>query len=190
VASPVGSFDFTSWYAAIIYFVGGLLVLAAGAEKLYGWGRWLYRRARPVRPEPPIPPPVYISEQIGSSTSTAHEPGAPHRHLSRISPRYEIHNGGGDHTIRNVTTGVRRRGSDTGGHQFDWFASDIQPLKHRLVKDVEIPSAMFRDVHESVGIEAFVVWARFTDAAGRPWEVTRDAHTKAAGEQLAPPPFE
>jgi hypothetical protein len=31
---------------------------------------------------------------------------------------------------------------------------------------VEIPPEVFRDVHESVNIEAFVVWARFIDAAG------------------------
>jgi hypothetical protein len=83
-----------------------------------------------------------------------------------------------------VTTGVRRRESAAVDHQFGWHASDIEPLGHRTVKDVEIPPEVFRDVHESVNIEAFVVWARFIDAAGRVWEVTRDAHTKQAGEQL------
>lgn len=67
-----------------------------------------------------------------------------------------------------------------GGHQFDWYASEIAPLDRRLVKDVEIPPELFRDVHESVAQEAFVFWARFTDASGRPWEVVRDAHTKQA----------
>ena len=87
-----------------------------------------------------------------------------------------------------MTTGVRRRGG-TAEHQFDWRVSEIEPLGHRDVEDVEIPPEMFRDVHETVAQEAFVFWARFTDATGRIWEITCDAHTRQAGEQLlrAPP---
>ena len=183
------AFDFTSWYAAIVYVVGGLLVLVAAAEKLYGWSRSLRRRVLPEPPPPPIPPPVRISDQISANLSYAQDPGAPHRHLARIAPRYTIHNGGGDQAIRDVMTGVRRRGG-TSEHRFDWHASEIDPLGERVVKDVEIPPEMFRDVHESVAQEAFVFWARFTDASGRVWEVTRDAHTKQAGEQLLAAPSE
>jgi hypothetical protein len=49
---------------------------------------------------------------------------------------------------------------------------------------------MFRDVHESTNMEAFVVWARFKDVGGRLWEITRDVHTGQAGEQLNPPPLD
>jgi hypothetical protein len=47
-------FDFTSWYAAVIYVVGGLLVLVAAAEKVFGWSRWLRGQLRPEAPEPPV----------------------------------------------------------------------------------------------------------------------------------------
>lgn len=178
-------FDFTSWYATTIYVFGGVLVLVAAAEKLYGWSRWLHRK---VRPEPLIPPPVSIGEQISAVRSYAQDEGEPTRHLAWISPRYEIRNDGPDYAIRDVTTGVRRR-DRPGDYQFDWHRPDIPPLTHRTVEGVEIPPKMFRDVHESVAQEAFVFWARFLAAGGR-WEVTRDAHTKQAGEQFNPPPLE
>jgi hypothetical protein len=181
------AFDFTSWYALLAYIAAAYLLWRAFAGQLINDARAIKRRLRPDAPEPQFPPPVWISDQISASVSYSQTPGTPHRHLSRISPRYEIHNGGPDHAIRNVTTGVRRRGLDRGGHEFDWHASDIPPASDRTVENVEIPPEMFRDVHESLGIEAFVVWARFSDVTGRVWEVTRDAHTKAAAEQLDPP---
>jgi hypothetical protein len=181
------AFDFTSWYAALAYVAAAYLLWRAFAGQLVADARTVKRKLKPDPPEPQFPPPVFISEQISTSISLAQDADAPHRHLSRISPRYEIHNGGADRKITDVTTGVRRRGFDTGGHQFDWYASDIRPLDHRTVENVEIPPEMFRDVHESVNIEAFVVWARFTDVTGRVWEVTRDAHTKAAGSSSPRP---
>ena len=179
------AFELWSVWGVLVAGAGVILVVlayVAGAEKLYV----LWRKLRPEPRESPFPPPVYISEQIPSSVSLAVGDDGK-RYLSRIAPMYEIHNGSPEHRIRNVTTDVRRRGQVRGGHQFDWHEAIIEPGHNAAVRDVEIPPAMFRDVHESVAMEAFIVWARFTDASGREWEVTRDANTKQAGEQVGPP---
>lgn len=180
-------FDFTSWYAVLVYIAGAYLLWRTFAGQVIADARAVRRKVKPEPPEPPIPPLVSIGEQIGASISYAQDEGEAHRHLAWIRPTFEVHNDGADYAIRDVTTGVRRR-DRAGDHQFNWHAPDIPPLTHRRVEGVEIPPAMFRDVHESVAQDAFVFWARFLAAGGR-WEVTRDAHTKQRGEQLNPPPL-
>ncbi len=56
---PLG-LDFTSGYATTVYVVGGLLLLVAAAEKLWGWSRW-------------------VRQNVGSQTTpvTGSAPGQP-----------------------------------------------------------------------------------------------------------------
>ena len=53
-------FDFESWYATLIYILGGLLVLVAALEKVYGWSRWVHRLFRPKPAAPPSRAPVIV----------------------------------------------------------------------------------------------------------------------------------
>ncbi len=115
-------FDFTSGYAALIYVLGGALVLIAAAETLYGWGRWLKRKARPEPPRQPLPPQITISAPSTSVRLTQDE-DAPHRRLEAVEPEYTITNFSSDRTIHQVRTGVRRRDGTGGDHQFDWYGA-------------------------------------------------------------------
>jgi hypothetical protein len=101
----VAAFDFTSWYATVIYVVGGLLVLVAAAEKLYGWTRSLRRRgqreaspltaARTHVPESSHPEQSpgstadHASLQPEESQGSAAVPAAPQRELVAADPAVE-----------------------------------------------------------------------------------------------------
>jgi hypothetical protein len=182
--------DWTGSTAIALYALIGAIAAALVIFEYTGRGVRLV--VRELRGEPPEPPSVAVSEQISAEIELVQDEGAPHRRLGTIKPRFEIHNGSPDYAIRDVRAGVRLRGWEASkGHQFDWYVAEIAPGQRAEVASVEIPPAMFRDAHESaVAQEAFVFWARFTDASGRFWEVWRDAHTKQAGEQLDPPPLD
>lgn len=182
-------FDFASGYAAVIYVLGGVLVLIAAVEKLYGWGRWLERKARPEPPQ--LPPPSVTISAPSASIRLTHDEGAPHRRLAAVEPEYAITNFSPDLTIREVKTGVRRREGTGGDHQFDWHGAPcIEPKGSVVVDEVAIPEELLRGVHESLAERAFIFWARFTDDRGQRWEASRDATTGVLTIEHNPPPLE
>jgi hypothetical protein len=91
----LAAFDFTSWYATLIYVVGGLLVLVAAAEKLVGWSCWLRKRRRPSERSVVVDEPDVVLGHPGGEQSMTplHElTGDESRRLTRVAPRYLIEN--------------------------------------------------------------------------------------------------
>jgi hypothetical protein len=186
VLRVLGGFDFTSWYAAVVYVVGGLLVLLAGVREALAAIRWARRKLHspPASPETAVPPPDVVLGQPGGSLSfdTSSEP----RRLAAVEPRYLIENKEATEGIRDVVTGVRTR--DGREHGFDAFRAGLIAAKETaIVENVgSIPHDFLEGVHESAAFSAFLYWARFTRAETR-WEVVYDPETRENTYAQMPP---
>jgi hypothetical protein len=185
----LSAFDFTSAYAAVIYVIGGLLVLVAAVEKLWGWGSWFHRwRKRPETVDAPQQPddPLVVLGHPGGSLSLHQPDGQEYRELETVRPRYLIENKEPLIGIRDVTTGVRTRQ----GRSFtftDFHAGLIGPRESACVENVgSMPGNFLRGVHESDAYTAFLYWARFTHN-GRRWEVVYDPNTRRNSYSQVPP---
>lgn len=99
------------------------------------------------------------------------------RQLIYLEPRYPIENKGSS-SIRDVTTGVRTH--DGREHEFDAYRAQL--IGGGEVSWVEhvgsIPAGWLPEIHESVGADAFLYLARFTDSDRKRWEVTYEAQTR------------
>jgi hypothetical protein len=171
------AFDFTSGYAAIIYVVGGLLILVAAAEKLYGWSAALKRR---LRPEPPTPPIIVLgAPTYHISLETVRERKlTPLNYLTKLDPSYLIENKEATVTVTDVTTGVRRK-DDGRQHTFgDFKAAALAPLQTAPVRNVSLPFDLFDGLTDQDYQAAFIFWAHFTAPGGVRWEVGYDPQTR------------
>jgi hypothetical protein len=101
-------FDFTSWYAAVIYVVGGMLVLVAAAEKLYGWSRWLRRRGQPEARRGTVGRHLPASSQPEQSPGSSEVPAAPQREPVAADPAVEDFAIGLGQALMAVRTAVER----------------------------------------------------------------------------------
>jgi hypothetical protein len=172
-------FDFTSSYATVVYVVGGLLVLVAALEKVFGWGGWLRRHLRP-EPPPIVEPPIIVLGAPGYYSSTeqiVERRLTPLNYLTRLDPRYLIENKEASVTVTDLTTGVRRR-DDGREHAFENFkAAALAPLEKAPVTNVSIPPDLFEGLTDQDVETAFLFWARFTGPGGLRWEVSYDPQT-------------
>ena len=112
------------------------------------------------------------------SLGDAADIGAPgKRRLIKVEPRYPIENKGMS-SIRDVTTGVRARDGqehEFGGHRAQLIAAgEVSWVDHVG----SLPDSWLKEIHESVGADGFIYWARFSDRDGLRWEVAYDASTR------------
>lgn len=173
-------FDFTSSYATAIYVIGGLLVVVAALEKLYGWGRVVKHRVRP-EPEAPAESPIIVLGHPGYSISTetiTERRLTPLNYLTKLDPFYVIENKEALVTVTDLTTGVRRKDC-RGEHTFDNFkAAALAPLQTAPVRDVSIPRDLFDELTDQDYQTAFFFWVHFTSPGGIRWEVSYDPETR------------
>jgi hypothetical protein len=190
VPCVLAGFDFTSGYAALIYLLGGLLVIVAAGEKLWGWGTWIWLRRKTrlasSTPEPAVEDPLVVLGHPGGHISLHQPDGQEHRELATVRPHYLIENKEPEIGIRDVTTGVRTRQ----GRSFtftDFYTGLIGPRETAPVDNVgSIPPEFLRGVHESKAFDAILWWARFTHNSRRT-EVVYDPETRRNSySQVAP----
>lgn len=170
-------FDFTSWYAAVTGSVGGLLVLVAAAEKVFGWSQWLRRQREPERPEPP----VVIIEGPGFTAEAETIPERrlkPRAWLTKLDAYYRILNKDATRSLTNITTGIRRR-DDAREHTFPTSGVvALAPREATPVISVSIPESLFEGLTEEDHREALLFWVRCTTApGGARWEIAVDPAT-------------
>lgn len=179
---PLG-FDFTSGYAAVIYVLGGLLVVVAALEKLYGWTHWVRRRfflgPEPSERAPEAPIIVLGAPGYSYSKVTINERQLTQiPYITRLDPSYLIENKEAAVTVTDVTTGVRRK-DDGREHEFENFrAPALAPLEKAPVGNVSIPKDLFDGLTEQDYQGAFVFWVRFRAHGGTRWEVSYDPSTQ------------
>lgn len=129
------AFDFTSWYAAVIYVVGGVLVLVAAGEKLFGWSRWLRQR---LWPEPPQRPLVLRDRSFTYSTETVPERRLePRRYLEGLSATYRVENKEPKMTVLDISSGVRRKGRWPGAGVRVQYYSALSGREHASAARVD-----------------------------------------------------
>ena len=129
-------------------------------------------------------PEVAIGHAGGQiSTTPLHElQEGEHSKLVRVEPRYPIENKGTS-GVWNVTTGVRA--PDGREHTFEAYKAPlIGAGDTSWVENVgSIPAGLLEGTHESAAFDAFIYWARLTDADGLEWEVDYDAQTRTISYQ-------
>jgi hypothetical protein len=162
------SFDFTSWYATVVYIVGGVLALVSALEKLYGWSRWLgSRRSLRATTSQPRRPPVIVVGGVSYSysTTTINERTLTQRaFLTRLEANYAIENKEAAVTVTDVTTGVRRK-EGGGQHASDFRFVAMAPRDRELVR-LEVPFELFDGLTDRDYEDAFLFWVRFTAPEG------------------------
>lgn len=149
------AFDFTSWYAAVIYVVGGVLVLVAAGEKLFGWSRWLRQR---LWPEPPQRPLVLRDRSFTYSTETVPERRLePRRYLEGLSATYRVENKEPNMTVLDISSGVRRR--DDGRELASGFSTTaLSPGESTRPQHVSIPPDLFEGLTDEHHEGVFLFW--------------------------------
>ncbi len=136
-------------------------------------------QAAPARPKQGRRPEVAIGHaggQISTTPLTELKDGEKSR-LTRVDPRYPIENKGAT-GIWNVTTGVRTH--DGREHAFEAYKAQlIGAGETSWVENVgSIPLDFLEGTHQSAAFDAYIFWARFTDADGVDWEAAYDAGTR------------
>jgi hypothetical protein len=172
-------FDVTSGWATLVYVIGGLLLVVAILEKLFGWGSWIKRKLRP-EPETPAEAPIIVLGHPGYTITTetiTERRVTPLNYLTRLDPDYVIENKEALITVTDLTTGARRK-DGSGEHAFDNFkAAALAPLHTAPVRNVSVPRDLFDGLTDQDYETAFVFWAHFTAPGGIRWEVAYDPQT-------------
>jgi hypothetical protein len=179
------TWDWSSWYAALLYVLGGVALVGTVVGHVYGFWGWLGKRLHPAPtpPEPPSKRPAVVLGHPGASISLTplHELAqGEHSRVIKVEPLYVIENNDALRPIRDVTTGVRRR--DGREHTFEKFrAPMIGPKESAEVRNVDsIALDMLDGLHVANPELEFLYWARFEDDDGRRWEAAYDPQNRMA----------